>query len=143
MSPLSAFTWALLAAFCWGFAPALEKVGLRGTVDPAIGVFIRSIGVVLGTLLFIPFLPRLSGRVAELTPRNWIFLCLGGLVASVIGQLCFYRALKIGEVSRVVPIGASYPVLALLFGILFFGEAFSWSKMAGIAFVVTGVFLLR
>ncbi len=143
MTGLSAFTWALLAAFCWGFAPVLEKIGLKGTVDPIVGVIVRTLGVLFGALLFIPLAPRLTSRFSELPFKSWVFLCLGGLVASIVGQLCFYRALKVGEVSRVVPIGASYPVLAFLFGILFFHEAFTWHKMAGIVLVVSGVYLLR
>jgi len=143
MNSLSAFGWAVLASFCWGCAPLLEKVGLRGNADPVISVFVRSIGVMLGALCFLPFMPRLSRHFAELTPRNWIFLCLGGLVASIIGQLCFYRALKVGDVSRVVPIGASYPVLAFIFGVLFFGESMTWPKAGGIVLVMAGVYLLR
>jgi transporter family protein len=142
MTDLPAFVWALLAAFCWGFAPLLEKIGLRGTVDPVLGVLVRSIGVILGTLCFLPMLPRLGSRLADLTPRHWIFLCLGGLTASVIGQLCFYRALKAGDMSRVVPIGASYPVLAFLLGVIFLGESFTLSKTCGIVLVMAGVYLL-
>ena len=140
---MTSFGWALLASFCWGFAPLLEKVGLRGNTDPVIGVLVRSIGVILGTLCFLPILPKLSGRFSDLTPRNWIFLCLGGLVASVLGQLCFYRALKTGDVSRVVPIGASYPVLAFLLGTVFLGESFTVAKAGGIILVMAGVYLLR
>jgi len=61
----------------------------------------------------------------------------------VIGQLCFYHALKIGEVSRVVPVGASYPVLACILGILFLREPITWEKASGIVLVVIGTFLLR
>jgi transporter family protein len=143
MNGLSAFGWALLASFCWGFAPLFEKVGLRGNIDPAVGVLIRTVGVLLGVLLIFPAMPKFTGRFADLTPRNWFFLSMGGLLASVIGQLCFYRALKLGEVSKVVPIGASYPVLAFLLGILFFRESVTLPKMAGIALVIAGVFLLR
>src|ERR1700688_3134016 len=104
---MSPFTWALMAALCWGFAPMFEKVGLSGNADPMIGVAIRTVGVLLGTAFFLPFIPRLSSNLAALTPRTWIFLGLGGLTASVVGQLCFYHALKTGDVSRVVPVGAS------------------------------------
>jgi bacterial/archaeal transporter family protein len=143
MSELSAFTWALLAAFCWGFAPVLEKIGLRGSIDPVVGVIVRTLGVIIGALLFVPFLPKLANKFSELPVKTWIFLGLGGLVASVLGQLFFYRALKVGEVSRVVPIGASYPILAFLFGVLLFNEAFTWTKATGIVLVVSGVYLLR
>ncbi len=143
MSSLPAFGWALLASFCWGCAPLLEKVGLRGNADPAVGVLVRTAGVLLGAFSFLLVLPRLSERFSDLTLRNWIFLGLGGLVASVLGQLCFYRALKVGEVSRVVPIGASYPVLAFLMGVLFFQESITWVKVGGIVLVMAGVYLLR
>jgi transporter family protein len=64
-------------------------------------------------------------------------------MASIIGQLCFYRALKIGDVSRVVPIGASYPVTACLLGILLLHEPVTLEKGIGILLVVGGTFLLR
>jgi transporter family protein len=143
MSSLSAFGWAVLASFCWGFAPLFEKVGLRGNIDPAVGVLIRTVGVLVGVVLIYPLIPKLTGRFSDLTPRNWICLSAGGLLASVIGQLCFYRALKLGEVSKVVPIGASYPVLAFLLGVLVFRESITWPKMGGIVLVIAGVFLLR
>ena len=140
---MSSFSWALCAAFCWGVAPLFEKMGLRGSTDPVVGVVVRSVGVLLGTLCFLPFMSRISTSLAEMTPRTWIFLGLGGLIASVIGQLCFYHALKTGDVSRVVPLGASYPVLACIIGILFLREPMSWSKVSGIVLVVAGTFLLR
>lgn len=140
---MSAFGWAVLASLCWGFAPLFEKIGLRGDIDPAIGVLVRTLGVIVGALVILPAMPRLSGSFEELTLRNWFFLCMGGLLASVIGQLCFYHALKIGEVSKVVPIGASYPVLAFLLGILFFRESMTMAKTIGIVLVMAGVFLLR
>ena len=143
MNHLSAFGWAVLASLCWGCAPLLEKAGLKGQADPVIGVFVRTLGVMLGALLLLPILPRLGGRFSDLTARNWIFLCLGGIMASILGQLCFYQALKLGDVSKVVPIGASYPVLAFLLGILILGESLTWTKAGGITLVMVGVFLLR
>ena len=143
MIVVSAFGWALLASFCWGLAPLLEKAGLRGTTDPAIGVFVRSIGVSLGALCFLPILWRVPGRFSEVPPRSWVFLGLGGVLASIVGQLCFYRALKIGDVSRVVPVGASYPVTACLLGVLLLHEPLTLSKGVGILLVVGGTFLLR
>ena len=63
-------------------------------------------------------------------------------MASIIGQLCFYRALKLGEVSRVVPIGASYPVLAFILGTLFLGESINVAKVGGIVLVALALVLL-
>jgi len=140
---MNAFGWALLASFCWGFAPLLEKAGLRGNTDPAVGVFVRSIGVIAGALAFLPVLLRGTGRFSDVTTRSWILLCLGGFMASIVGQLCFYRALKAGDVSRVVPVGASYPVTACFLGILLLHEPVTVAKSVGILLVVSGTFLLR
>lgn len=142
MNNVSAFGWALLAAASWGVAPALEKIGLRGSADPVFGVFIRSIGVCLGALTLL-FIPGFTSRCANFTPRNWGFLLLGGFMASIIGQLCFYRALKSGSVSQVTSIGASYPVLAFLIGVFFLHETLTLAKAAGILLVISGVYLLR
>ena len=118
-----------------------EKWGLRGPIDPAAGVVLRTLGVVVGLLGLLPLLPPGSFRLAPL--RTWYGLAAGGFVASIAGQLCFYRALKEGEVSRVVPVGASYPVLACLLGLALFHEPMTRSKAAGVALVLVGVFLLR
>jgi transporter family protein len=143
MNRWSAFTWAVLASFCWGFAPLFEKLGLNGKGDPLAGVLIRSAGVLLGATSVAILTPRLIPRLGEFSARHWIYLILGGVVASIVGQLCFYRALKTGQVSQVVPIGASYPVLAFLLGVLFLGEPVTLAKLGGIMLVVTGVYLLR
>jgi len=70
MKDISAFGWAAMAAFCWGFAPVLEKTGLRGSVDPIIGVIVRTLGVLIGALLFIPLVPRITGHFSDLTPAT-------------------------------------------------------------------------
>lgn len=140
---MSAFIWALLASACWGIAPLVEKIGLRGQADPMIGVFVRSVGVLVGTFFMVVFTPKLGERLQSFPARNWIFLILGGLIASILGQICFYRALKIGEMSRVTPIAASYPVLAFLLGVLLLGESITPTKILGITLVMGGVYLLK
>jgi transporter family protein len=140
---MSAFGWALLAAACWGLAPLLEKAGLRGAIDPVAGVVARTVGVLIGLMLFLPLAPRTWTQARALPPRVWLLLGLGGLLASIIGQICFYRALKTGEVSRVVPVGASYPVIACLLGIFVLREPLTAAKAVGIGLVVAGTLLLR
>jgi transporter family protein len=101
------------------------------------------VGVVIGLLFFLPFLIKGSQRLSDISAHSWIFLGLGGVVASLLGQICFYRALKNGAVSQAVPVGASYPVLACVLGILLLGEALTLGRACGIALVVAGTFLLR
>jgi transporter family protein len=139
---MTPFVWAILAALCWGIAPLFEKAGLQGPVDPVIGVLIRSVGVLAGAALFLPLLAKVHATQTT-SLRTWICLGLGGLLASILGQACFYHALKYGEVSCVVPVGASYPVLACLLGLLFLNESLTLTKTLGIILVVVGTLLLR
>jgi transporter family protein len=137
------FLFAVLAAVIWGFAPALEKVGLKGAgMDPFLGVFIRTIPIALFAMLGVLVMGRM-GEVASIDLRSALFVAAGGLVAGLLGQLAFYSALKWGEASVVVPVAATYPLVALLVSVLFLGEAFTMQKLAGIALVVGGVVLLK
>lgn len=137
------FLFAVLAAVIWGFAPALEKVGLRGTsIDPFLGVFIRTIPIAFFAMLGVLVMGKL-GEVASVDLKSALFVGAGGLVAGLLGQLAFYSALKGGEASVVVPVAATYPLVALLVSVLFLGEAFTMQKLAGIALVVGGVVLLK
>jgi uncharacterized membrane protein len=134
---------AILAALCWGCAPFFEKAGLQATPNPTVGVFARSVGVFAGTLLLVPFFPRLGSQLSVIPWRNLIFICIGGLLASVLGQAFFYRALKAGEVSRAVSVGASYPVIAFVLGFFIMKEPLTMSKTLGVLSVVLGIWLLR
>lgn len=140
---MTAFAWALAAAACWGVAPLIEKWGLMGKIDPVTAVFVRCAGVAVGMLGFFLFVPQILEQAKTIPSRNILYLVLGGLLASIAGQLCFYRALQMGEVSRVVPIGASYPILACLLGLFFLNEPMTTSKGVGILLVVAGTYLLR
>jgi len=64
-------------------------------------------------------------------------------MASILGQIFFYNALKTGEASKVVPIAGIYPLVAFLVGIIFLGESFTLMKATGVTFVILGLFLLR
>jgi transporter family protein len=140
---MTAFVSALLASACWGIAPFFEKAGLSNTSDSTLGVFVRSTGVLIGTLALVPFFSRIGPRISEIPGRSMVFLFIGGVLASVIGQAFFYRALKLGEVSRAVAIGASYPVIAAILGLILFKEPLTWSKAGGIVMIAAGTLLLR
>lgn len=80
---------------------------------------------------------------ATLDARSTFFVIAGGLVAGLLGQLAFYSALKAGDASIVVPVAATYPLVALIVSVAFLGESFSVQKALGIALVVAGVMLLK
>ena len=137
-----AFVFALLTALVWGTAPAIEKMGLRGNIDPYVGVVVRTIPIIIFSFLGLVLMGRL-GALSEIDPKSAVFLCLGGLIAGFVGQFTLYSALKAGEASMVVPISATFPLVTLFIAYFFLGETITISKAVGIVLVIGGVFLLR
>ena len=136
------YYWAILAAIAWGCAPILEKLGLS-KIPVFTGLVFRSIGVLVGAIILILFQLQTVKEAFLKLPQGWGLLVLGGLVASIIGQIFFYHALKEGEASLVVPLGASYPLISFLLGIIFLKESVTAAKGFGLLFVMIGVFLLK
>ena len=138
-----AFIWAILAALVWGIVPILEKLGLA-KVHPDLGLFFRCFGVMIGAAILLVFkFKSIQIGLSSVAPRTVFFLVSGGFLASFVAQLFFYRALKLGEVSRVVPISAMYPLVAFLLAVVFLGEKLSATKFFGLCFVLLGISLLR
>ena len=138
---MSAFLWALLASLAWGVAPLLEKVGLRDS-PPMIGLFARTVGVLAGMVLFgLWWSPWRA--MGQLTVRSFLLLAAGGLLASFLGQMAFYQALKLGHVSQVTPIAGTYPLIAAVLGWTLLREPFTTPRLLGAVFVVVGALLLR
>ena len=138
---MSAYKWALLTALVWGVVPVLEKTGL-GKVEPLTGLFFRCCGVLLGLFLLGVVILR-PQQIKSVDPSSALILVLSGFLASFVAQMAFYHGLKIGDVSRVVPVAASFPMIAFVLGVLFLGESFSILKLAGMGLVLAGVWLLK
>ncbi len=138
---MTAFWWAFLTACIWGVVPILEKIGLADT-SPFVGLFYRSLGVIFGLVIFSFFVLNVQ-EVRSVNTKSALFLILAGFLASFVAQLVFYHALKIGEVSKVVPISASYPLIAFLLAFIFLGESFSTLKAIGIGLILCGIWALR
>jgi transporter family protein len=138
---MSAYSWAILTACIWGFVPILEKIGLSHA-NPIAGVFYRCLGILVGFILmgFFIFKPE-DIRAVDL--RAILFLVAAGLLASFLAQLTFYQGLKLGEVSKIVPISASYPLITFILGILIFKENFTLVKGLGVLAVVFGIWAIK
>jgi len=139
---MSAFYYALLAALTWAIAPLLEKWAL-GRLDPVPGLLPRSLGVLIGILVFYPFIPSWRAGVLGMGLKPVLALAAAGFLASILGQYFAYNAMKRAEVSLVSPVAASWPLLVLVFGWLFLGEALTIKKAAGCLLVVAGLWLLK
>ena len=138
---MSAFLWALLTACIWGVVPLMEKTGL-GQASPTAGVIVRSFGVVVGLVI----VSSLWSPWAALRALGWpsiLLLAGGGLLASFVGQLAFYQALKSGAVSQVTPVAGAYPLIAALLAWGILREPLTLARVLGVVCVVIGVALLR
>ncbi len=139
---MKAFYFALITAVIWGIVPILEKMGVS-RIMPLAGILIRSCGVIIGVSILAIFNNQAVRVALKADPRTIFLLVASGFMASIVGQIFFYNALKTGEASKVVPVAGIYPLIAFLLGIIFLGEAFTASKAVGAILVVFGLFLLR
>ena len=139
---MSAFLWAVLTACIWGIVPLMEKTGLSSGVSPVTGVMVRSLGVIVGLIVF----GCLWSPWAALRTMGWpsiLLLAGGGFLASFVGQMAFYQALKSGVLSQVTPVAGAYPLVAALLGWLVLREPLTAPRLIGLALVISGVWLLR
>jgi transporter family protein len=138
---MSAYMWALITAVVWGVVPMMEKTGL-GQASPAAGVAVRSLGVLLGlVVLTLAGSPWAAARA--LSAQSVLLLMAGGFLASFVGQMAFYQALKSGAVSQVTPVAGAYPLISVLLGWMILREPFTWPRALGALCVVAGIVLLR
>ena len=138
---MNAFWWAVLTACIWGVVPVIEKLGLHRS-EPTVGVFARSVGVVIGmVILGIVWSPWKA--LGSLSTHSFALLALGGFLASVVGQLAFYHALKVGQLSQVTPLAGAYPLVAALLSWWWLREPMTPARLLGVLFVVSGIVLLR
>ncbi|MDP5240406.1 EamA family transporter [Uliginosibacterium sp. 31-16] len=131
--------WALLSAVFAAMTAIFAKLGLEG-VDSDFATLIRT-GVILVVLsAFVYALGKWSSPFA-LGRRTWLFLILSGL-ATGASWLCYFRALKIGEASKVAPVDKLSLLLVAVFAVIFLGERPSVTSWFGILLVGAGVVVL-
>lgn len=138
---MKVFLLACLTAVLWGFAPVFDKLGL-GKATPMAALSVRTLVVALGMAVFL----AASGGWREfgtLDRRAVAYIVLGALAAGLLGQLVYYYALKSGEAARVVPVAATYPLIAALLAVLFLREPITPGKIIGAILIVLGVLSIR
>lgn len=138
---MESFLLALLTAFIWGFVPFLEKVGLS-SVEPTSAYLVRCSGVIMGALITMYFYSPFSS-IAKMDFKSIFFLVLAGILAGFVAQLIFYKALKTGEISKIIPITSCYPLFTFILGWVFLGEEVTINKVLGILLILGGIFLLK
>ena len=133
------FVFALLSAIFAALTSILAKIGIDG-VNSNLATAIRTVVVVL-MAWGIVFLFRKQGGIAEISRKSWIFLILSGL-ATGASWLCYYRALQLGEASKVVPIDKLSVVFTLLLAFLFLHEEFTVKSIIGCVLIGAGTLLM-
>jgi transporter family protein len=133
------FHWALLSAVFAALTAIFAKIGLEG-VNSDLATLIRTVVILLALTGFVFFTGKWSNPF-DLQTKTWSFLVLSGL-ATGASWVCYFRALKIGEASKVAPVDKLSLVLVALFATLFLGERPSLREWLGILLVGVGVVIL-
>ena len=133
------FHWALLSAVFAALTAIFAKVGVQA-VDADLATLIRTAVVIVVLSAFVLATGKWANPL-ELPARTWIFLGLSGL-ATGASWVCYFRALKLGDASKVAPVDKLSLVLVAVFACAFLGERPSLREWGGIAMVAGGVLLL-
>ena len=133
------FVYALLSAVFAALTSILAKVGIEG-VNSNLATALRT-AVVLVMAWGMVFLTDAQGGLWAISRKSWIFLILSGL-ATGASWLCYYRALQIGEASKVVTIDKLSVVITLVLAFVFLHERFTPRSLAGCALIGLGTLLM-
>jgi bacterial/archaeal transporter family protein len=131
--------WAVLSAIFAALTAIFAKVGVEN-VNADLATFIRTI-VVIVTLGFLLAATGEFQAPDKISARTYLFLVLSGLGTGA-SWLCYFRALKLGEASKVAPIDKLSVVLVAFFGVVFLGERLSAPNWLGVALIAAGALLV-
>jgi transporter family protein len=131
--------WAALSAVFAALTTIFAKIGIQN-IDSDVATFIRTAFVFLLLTLFVYFQGKFSPSIT-ITKNTWIFLGLSAL-ATCASWICFYRALQIGDASKVIVIDKFSIVLVAIFAVIFLGEKTLMKDWIGITLVTTGLILI-
>lgn len=133
------FVFALLSAVFAALTSILAKIGIDG-VNSNLATAIRTVVVVIMAWGMV-FLTNMQSGITEISRKSWLFLILSGL-ATGASWLCYYRALQIGEASKVVPIDKLSVVITLLMAFVFLHEEFTAKSLIGCILIGAGTMVM-
>lgn len=131
--------FAVLSAVFAALTSILAKVGIEG-VNSNLATAIRTV-VVLAMAWGMVFLTGTHSGIHEISRKSWIFLILSGL-ATGASWLCYYRALQLGEASKVVPIDKMSVVITLVLAFVFLHEQFTAKSAVGALLITAGTLVM-
>ena len=133
------FILALLSAVFAALTSILAKVGIDG-VNSNLATAIRTVVVVIMSWGMV-FLTNAQGGISEISRKSWVFLILSGL-ATGASWLCYYKALQLGDASKVVPIDKLSVVITLVLAFVFLHEQFTIKSLIGCVLIGIGTLIM-
>lgn len=133
------FIFALLSAIFASLTSILAKIGIDG-VNSNLATAIRTVVVVMMAWGMV-FLTHTQSGLSEISRKSWVFLILSGL-ATGASWLCYYRALQMGEASKVVPIDKLSVVITLALAFIFLHEKFTMKSLIGCILIGAGTLVM-
>lgn len=133
------FYWALASAFFAALTAIFAKAGLQG-IDSDFATFIRTLVIVAALAMFLSYTHKWQD-MGSLSAKNWTFLILSGL-ATGASWLAYFKALQMGEASKVAPVDKFSIVLVAFMAVLFLKERPSVQEWLGIGLITAGVLVL-
>ena len=131
--------FAILSAVFAALTSILAKVGIDG-VNSTLATAVRTVVVLLMSWGMV-FLTNTQGGLAQISRKSWLFLILSGL-ATGASWLCYYRALQVGEASKVVPIDKLSVVITLVLAFVFLHEQFTVKSLIGSVLITAGTLIM-
>ena len=131
--------FALLSALFAALTSILAKVGIEGFNSNLATAILTAVVLVMAWGMV--FLTDAQGGIGEISRKSWLFLILSGL-ATGASWLCYYRALQIGEASKVVPVDKLSVVITLALAFLFLHEKCTGKSLAGCALIAAGTLVM-
>lgn len=133
------FIFAILSAIFAALTSILAKIGIEG-VNSNLATAVRTIVVVL-MAWFMVFITGNQNGIVDISKKSWIFLILSGL-ATGASWLCYYKALQLGEASKVVPIDKLSIVITIILAFIFLGEQITLKTLIGCSLIIAGTFVM-
>lgn len=133
------FVFAILSAVFAALTSILAKVGIDG-VNSNLATAIRTVVVVIMAWVMV-FLTNNQSGLSEISKKSWVFLILSGL-ATGVSWLCYYKALQMGDASKVVPIDKLSVVITLILAFVFLGEQFTAKSLIGCILIGIGTLVM-
>ena len=133
------FVFAILSSIFAALTSILAKIGIEG-VNSNLATAVRTI-VVVFMAWFMVFITGNQNGIVDISKKSWIFLILSGL-ATGASWLCYYKALQLGEASKVVSIDKLSIVITIILAFIFLGEQITLKTLIGCCLIVTGTFIM-